>query len=327
MIVSVIIPTYNGAEFIEETIESVLTQTLPDIEIIVVNDGSTDDTTKLLEPFQPRIKVLSNPGNLGIPASRNVGIHAASGKYIGFLDHDDLWKPEKAARQVELFERHPEIGFCFTDYDFFGEPFPFKTGFEENGDKIRSLAAEEVGPKVFKLNGDSLFVEMVNGKLPCWTSTVMMRRSCLDQVGPFDEELMINDDTQMWLRFTKKFPMAYLDEPWARQRVRASSTSSAMALERKHRDSILMFDTLGKWLSPNPNELRAVRARQAALWWSMGYLDFSNNNPGRARVNFRNSLETKFSRQAFCYYLLSFLPGSLTQPLRALKHGILNSLE
>ena len=323
--VSVIIPTYNGAQFVGETIESVLTQTLPDIEVIIVNDGSTDHTAKVLERYGGRIRVLSNERNVGIAASRNIGVSASRGRYVSFLDHDDLWKAEKTARQLDVFERYPQVGFCFTDYEFFGEPVRFKTGFEENGNKIRTLSAEEILPNVFLLKSDYLFIEMVNGKLPCWTSTVMMRRSSLDRVGGFDEELLINDDTQMWLRFTKQVPMAYLVEPWVRQRVRASSTSSAMTLERKHRDSLHMFDTLEKWLSLGFGEIEAVRARQAALWWAVGYLDFANNHPSRARVNFRKSLQSNFSRQAFWYYLLSFLPASLMQPLRALKQELFGS--
>src|SRR4030095_5688610 len=113
--VSVIIPTYNSVEYLSETIESVLSQTFRDFQGVVIDDGSTDGTVKLLSSYREKIVVLTQQ-NKGIPAARNAGIKACSGELIAFLDHDDLWNPEKLQRQVDVFGCHPAIGICFTNY-------------------------------------------------------------------------------------------------------------------------------------------------------------------------------------------------------------------
>ena len=319
--VSVIIPTYNGAEFIAQTVESVLAQTLPDLELIVVNDGSTDATDQVLRQFGDKLHVVSGPRK-GIPAARNIGLSAARGRCICFLDHDDLWLPQKVARQFELFEKDSDVGFCFTDYETFGDPAPYDKGFEENGDKVRRLPREEIGPRAFKILSESLLVDMVNGALPCWTSTIMMRRSVVDLVGPFDEKLIINDDTQMWLRFAKQCRFAYVDEPLTKQRVRNSSTSLAMAMERKHADSILMFERLREWVELTSAESRAVQSRMAGLCMGLGYLEFTEGRLKSAGAQFRKSLRLRFSTWTLAYYLLTFLPASGIRRMRALKHRI-----
>src|SRR4030095_14530375 len=165
--VSVIIPTYNGALFIAETIESVLTQTHRDVEIIVVDDGSTDETPRVLQRFAEHLKVVTSDRN-GIPAARNRGVRFSNGRYLCFLDHDDLWKPDKLARQVKMFDQHPEVGFCFTDYETFGDPVSYQVGFEENGGRVRSLPRQQIGVRSYKITSPSLFIDMVNGALPCW---------------------------------------------------------------------------------------------------------------------------------------------------------------
>ena len=118
--VSVIIPTYNGAPWIKETLTSVLGQSYPNIEIIVVNDGSQDSTPQILEEFGGNIQVLRT-SRAGIGRARNAGMELAHGRYLAFLDHDDLWAEEKVARQLELFAHHPETVVLYTDADEFDD--------------------------------------------------------------------------------------------------------------------------------------------------------------------------------------------------------------
>lgn len=119
--VSVVIPTYNQPRLLVETLQSVFAQTFSDYEIIVVNDGSTDDTLQQLRPYSKRIKVVSQK-NAGTGAARNRGIAEARGKYIALLDHDDLWEPAKLAAQVEFLERHPECSGASVLYAFSTSP-------------------------------------------------------------------------------------------------------------------------------------------------------------------------------------------------------------
>src|SRR5579859_34609 len=118
-LVSVVIPTYNGSQLLFETLQTVFAQTFRDFEVIVVNDGSTDDTPEMLRRFSGRVRVISQE-NGGIGVARNRGIAEASGRYVALLDHDDLWMPEKLARQVQFLEEHHE---CIA----VGVPYAFST--------------------------------------------------------------------------------------------------------------------------------------------------------------------------------------------------------
>src|SRR5215471_9220074 len=113
-LVSVVIPTYNRADYIGETIESVLQQTYSNIEIIVIDDGSTDNTAQVVERFESRVRYVRQE-NAERGASRNHGLRLAQGEFISFLDSDDLWMPSKAAAAVSLLQENPAIGLVCTD--------------------------------------------------------------------------------------------------------------------------------------------------------------------------------------------------------------------
>ena len=117
-LVSAIIPTYNGASYMAETIESVLAQDYTRIETIVADDGSTDDTLEILHRYGDRIRNLMLP-HRGENAARNAAIGASTGDYIAFLDHDDLWLPDKISRQVAALQENPRAGLCHTGYQRF----------------------------------------------------------------------------------------------------------------------------------------------------------------------------------------------------------------
>jgi glycosyltransferase involved in cell wall biosynthesis len=120
-LVSVVIPTYNRPALLAETLESVFAQTFTDYEVIVVNDGSTDDTEARLRAYGDRIRLISQP-NQGIGAARNRGIDEARGRYVALLDHDDLWRPQKLSTQVAFFERHPECAAVSVPYAYSTSP-------------------------------------------------------------------------------------------------------------------------------------------------------------------------------------------------------------
>src|SRR5690242_71279 len=113
--VTVVIPSYNGARYLGEAIESVLAQTHPSVETIVVDDGSVDGTTALVSSYGDRVRGIRQE-NRGLAAARNSGIRAAAGTYVAFLDHDDRYLPEKTARQVAVFEARPDVGLVHTGW-------------------------------------------------------------------------------------------------------------------------------------------------------------------------------------------------------------------
>ena len=200
--VSVIIPVYNGERYISEAIDSVLNQTYKDLEIIVVNDGSTDNTVEILKEYDDKIRCKSQ-GNKGQASAINEGIKMAKGKYIAYLDADDVCLPERFENQVKYLEEHPNVGLVYSDcYQI-----------DENG-KIQ---------RIIKSQPHDNFVLLQKNYVP--RSAVMHKRECLDEVGLFDERITGSDDWDMWIRISEKFEMGYIGKPLVKHRVHGGNIS------------------------------------------------------------------------------------------------------
>jgi len=191
--VTVIIPTYNRGWIIDEAIDSVLAQDYTEFELIVVDDGSSDNTSDVLDSYRNVIKVLSQQ-NKGVSAARNRGIAEASGKFIAFLDSDDLWLPQKLSRQVEFFNTTPDALICQT------EEVWIRNGLRVNPKKRH----KKPSGMIFE---PSLALCLVS------PSAVMIRRSLLGIVGNFDETLPACEDYDLWLRISCRFPVYRIDAP------------------------------------------------------------------------------------------------------------------
>jgi glycosyltransferase involved in cell wall biosynthesis len=191
--VSVIIPTYNRADMLTRAVESVLTQTYTDFELIVVDDGSTDDTVGRLDGFKDRISIIRQKRK-GVSAARNAGIAASKGDLLAFLDSDDQWLPDKLAVQVDFFDQSPNALICQTEETWI-----------RNGRRVNPKTRHQ------KPSGDvfepSLHLCLVS------PSAVMMRRTLFDLVGQFDENLPACEDYDLWLRVSARFPVYLIDDP------------------------------------------------------------------------------------------------------------------
>ncbi len=198
--ISVIIPSYNRKNIVVEAIQSVLAQEPKNYEVIVVDDGSTDGTREYLESLDLPMHVISKE-NGGVASARNFGIKAAIGKYIAFLDSDDLWLPGILKAQLEYLESNPEIPLVYTDQYI-----------EAEGKVMDQTRFQRAGPTVernsFKLSG---FVQHT----PIHISSVMVRRQLFDEVGYFNEDLKIHEDTEMWNRISQKYSLGWIDTPLA----------------------------------------------------------------------------------------------------------------
>jgi glycosyltransferase involved in cell wall biosynthesis len=213
--VSVIIPTYNRADFLPQTIQSVLDQTFHDFEILIIDDGSTDDTEHVVRRIDDSRVIYVRQGHSGLPSvARNTGLHHARGDYIAFLDSDDLWLSEKLALQVQYMDSHPEVGLSYTDtYRFTADPEQY-----DPRPVLRSETAHS--GHVFAL----LYGQQVIPNL-----TVVIRSSVVEQVGMFDEDarLKANEDYEYWLRIAHQYPVGYLDKPLALYRQHPEGISKA----------------------------------------------------------------------------------------------------
>lgn len=199
--VSVIMPTYNRAHYLSEAIQSVLNQTFRDFELIVVDDGSTDKTTELLKSTHDARTLCIRQEHSGISAAMNTGINASRGKYIARLDSDDIWVPQMLATQVAVLDRRSEVGLVYA-----------MTG-EMNQAGVRRSGVYG-RPEFF--DGES-FKSMIYGDFTS-NITIVVRRTCLDRVGLYDESFRVNEDWELWLRVARWYPFAFVDKVLAIRR-------------------------------------------------------------------------------------------------------------
>jgi len=190
---SVIIPSYNRAHLLSRALDSVLAQTLPATEIIVVDDGSSDHTTELISYHYPQVIYLRQE-NKGVSAARNRGIQYAKGEWIALLDSDDEWLPEKLASQFALLHEAPESKLIHADEIWI-----------RNGVRVNQM-------KKHTKRGGHIFQHC----LPLCAispSTSLIHRSLFDELGLFDESLPACEDYDLWLRITARYPVLYCDTP------------------------------------------------------------------------------------------------------------------
>lgn len=203
--ISVIIPSYNSEKHIAETIASILGQTFKDIELIVVDDGSTDRTPSIVSSFGAPVRLIEQ-ANAGVCAARNRGLSEAQGHFICFMDHDDYWFPDKLARQIEAFKTRPEAGVVYSSFiNWHAEEdgrFPPPDSFE------LMETADEIDPEFSGWIYHLLLLD-------CWmlTSTAMFRTEALEKCGSFDEDLPFSEDWDLWLRMAREYPMIKLQRP------------------------------------------------------------------------------------------------------------------
>ena len=244
--VSVIIPAYNAAGFIAETVESVFAQTYRDFEIIVVNDGSPDTAAleAALRPFADRVIYLRQQ-NRGVSAARNTGICAAHGRYVAFLDSDDLWEPAFLASQMAMLEQDPTLDLVYADGLIFGDT-------SENGRTFMEL---------FPSEGEVSFESLVLRRCTPLTSAVVVRRDAVLEVGAFDETQRTSEDHDLWLRLAVAGKrLAYQHQVLCRYRRRKGSmTADPVWLAQNN------LQVLGKNLDRCPEGSRESLAVQQAI--------------------------------------------------------------
>jgi len=186
--VSVIIPSYNRAKYVGKAVESVLDQTFQDLEIIVVDDGSTDDTLNSLTVYKDRVRVLQQV-NQGRSGARNAGVTAALGSVIAFLDSDDIWLPEKLERQLEFFGNNPNIGLVHT----------WSSVIDEHGNPRPEDTRRRIQLYRRALRRGYTYIGM-SQECVLFLSTVAIRRECWERIGPFDTEIPAFEDWDWYLR-------------------------------------------------------------------------------------------------------------------------------
>lgn len=250
--VSVIIPVYNGERYIAQAIESALAQTYRNFEIVVVNDGSTDNSYEKIKPYLPSIKYIFQQ-NQGVAAARNTAIKNSSGEFIAFLDQDDLWLPEKLELQVDYLLGNPDVGLVHSNMSYINEEGkPIEPHF--------GRWQTDVSGWCFK----DLFIDNRIAIL-----TALLRRECLDQLGLFNEKYASVDDYDLMLRISRKYPIGHIDRELALYRIHGKNTSRNWAPIDARR-----IEILEKIISSDANivsELgkKVVKNRMLSLYWDV----------------------------------------------------------
>lgn len=250
-LVSVIIPCFNREDYITETIQSVLDQSYPHIELIVVDDGCTDGSRGILEKFGDKINLLEHPGrvNKGQSAAINVGLRAAAGEYIAILDSDDLFYPAKIEKQVAYLATHSNVGAVYSNgMNIKADDSPMYTLYTDGEQPI-------IGPEPV--------LECCAYNLP---SNTLVRKSVFDKAGFLDESLRCAQDHDMAIRLAEVAPVGYINEVlWAYRRHDAS-VSHTRTMERWENG----FKILDAAAKRYPYPLKTRLRRRAVLHFRLG---------------------------------------------------------
>jgi glycosyltransferase involved in cell wall biosynthesis len=211
--VSVIVPAYNAAVYLPYAIDSVLSQTYPDWEIVIVDDGSTDNTRSVVDSYRARLRerlqYIYQP-NRGLSAARNVGIKASRGEFIAMLDADDVWLPHRLARGIAVLDADPKTGLVHARV----------VRIDVHGSITGQLKVvpEDLSGRIAR----KIYTRRAHLVCP----TVMFRKSCLQAAGWFDETMQATEDRDLWFRIALHYSVAYIDEVLAHYRLSPSSITS-----------------------------------------------------------------------------------------------------
>ena len=286
--VSIIIPTYNRANLLSRAIKSVLNQTFKDFELIIVDDGSTDNTKQVVEKFQKedsRIKYIWQE-NSGAPARpKNTGIKNAKGNYIAFLDDDDEWLPEKLEKQLKLFESSSNLGFVGCNI-------------------LVTNNKNKKSSKVYKMPtySESIFFEkLFEGNFILTSSCVVIKREVLNKIGLFDENLKFGDDWDLWLRIAKKYKFDFAPEFLIKYYIHGGNIIPNLPPMKEAREFEYIFTKYQREYEKYPH-IYSIHLRQLASRYC------ASGQMSKGRKYYIQSIKfNSFNLKSYFYLALSFL--------------------
>ena len=287
--VSVVTAAYNAEAFLRDTIESVLAQSFPDFEHVVVDDGSTDGTPDLVASYGPPVRLVRQ-ANGGPANARNTGIRAARGRFVAFLDHDDLATPDRLACTMEVVARHPDAAWVYGDAVYFDHT----TGKEMHRASAFAPLRE----------GDVLAPLLLGNFIPF--STAAVRRDVFDRVGFFDERRarVHIDDWDLWVRVAPHYAAHVVRAPLLRYRWHGTQATQRMDLDEALANRLDLIHTAA---AQHPERLaRRLPAAEAAAYLAIGRLWLSRGEAARARGCFVQSVR----RHPLDVHAWTFLGGA-----------------
>ena len=287
-LVSVIVPTYNRTQLLRETIESILSQTFDNFELIIVDNVSEDGTEQYVNGLEdPRIRYFRNANNGIIAVNRNVGIQNAKGKYIAFCDDDDLWLPRKLAQQVEFMENNRDVGLCAG----------YEATIDLKGDLHYFPGKNSLAFRYYDFNN-----LIKCNHIDCCTA--MVRRTCLENIGGFDEDpnLVGIEDYDLWLMIAREYRVARIPFVMAKHRRHLGNTS---------RDCVEMnlnlLNVLRKYEDMGHVGVKTMNSLKGNVYRKL-FVRVCLQRDDRARRYALESIKQSFDVRNYIYYLVSLLP-------------------
>jgi len=300
--ISVVIPSFNTGQYLKEAIESVFTQSFQDYELIVVDDGSTDNTKEICEKYKDRLIYIYQE-NKGPASARNTGIRYAQGKFIALLDADDMFLPNKLERQIQAFEENPEIDCCYTQCYFCNE----------NG------VVYDTFLKNHRCPDDPLryFVSVI---FPATSSAIMVRKKCLFEIGLYDENLERCEDYDLEIRLASNCRFWYIDEPLVKIRHHSSNMSRSASPLLDHKLMIKVWQKNDHILSKLNCKYRWWLAKE---YYGLGRQYFHMNCYKLARDNFRKAIKEDPEKLTFYFFwLFTLFPNRINQMLKKVNRFV-----
>jgi glycosyltransferase involved in cell wall biosynthesis len=290
--ISIIIPAYNAERWISETLQSILAQSFVDYEVIVVDDGSTDNTVSVATGFGEHVKCICRPHS-GKSQSRNTGIVASRGDYVAFVDADDLWLPKKLKLQMQLLNQTSNLKWVYTD------------GYIFQGDIKNILATFGSITKLY--SGDILCPLFLHDFIP--SPSPLIRREILFEVGLFDDTLARHEpeDWDMWLRIAERYPVGLVNIPLVYYRRHPNS----LTMREDHLIALKgQLAIVERAITRNPERLRPYDDRAKAKCYVLAGQAFANDgNSAEARKMFNNAIRLAPKNKDAYLYWLSCLAG------------------
>jgi len=328
-LVSIIVPAYNSGEFISKVIDSALNQTYRNAEIVVVDDGSTDNTREILDPYiQNRQIRYFYHSNAGHGAARNRGIEHSRGEFICFLDHDDLMIPDSVESRLSAFEKYPGLEFVFTDcrkvfVNDIGEERVYRErDLHEAGflHTIPDTCIDEQGDGIYIFNRE-LSSSLL---LWCfiWIGAVMIRKGVFEKAGLFDESLRVSPDYDLWIRISFLSQIGFLDKCTAIYRTNSGSMSKNQVALLS--ENIKIREKYLKGASELEGSYRKkLKDLLGTMFFSKGYLLMQSELHKESKHDFVNSIKySPLHFRSYVFLLLSLLPDMCVHLLRKGKEYV-----
>lgn len=284
---SIVIPVYNGAGFIAETVKACLNQTYRDFEIVVVNDGSKDTTAAELAQFGDAIRVITIP-NGGVSNARNVGVRASCGEYVAFLDADDIWYPDKLDRHLEAMQRFPDVGFSCSNYKVRYKGADTSIHFDQFANDAQMVFDKP-------MDGDTVFQVLIRCNFVGTCSNVIARRALLEEVGLFDTSLRQAEDYDLWLRCALRSRFLLVSKPLLVKVTHDSNLTNNLVETWQYHEKVLTVLLAGDTIAQRPHLRGAVLHELSEVRYIIGNRLFNRGQSGDAFRYFFAALGSQWS--------------------------------